>query len=245
MRFVEFQPQQQLDEALPKWAAGAAAAGALALSPSSTQINTMTPTHHVSAAQHVLSDADVLAQTIWAEARNQGIEGMTAVGNVIMNRVKDTKHARMFGDSIKNIVLKNKQFSCWNHKDPNYVYAKKMRKIDHIIRTKRAPEHKTFEDWSKEFQQSNEYQDYKLWRAANKLAHSLLSGQHKDTTHGATYYHTTAVHPVWTKSLHKIGKVGMHIFYRIPTQADIAKEKAEAQAAAKKHHAAPVKPHHK
>ena len=33
-------------------------------------------------------DISVMAGTLWGEARNQGDEGMIAVGNVIMNRVK-------------------------------------------------------------------------------------------------------------------------------------------------------------
>ena len=61
-------------------------------------------------------DISVMAGTLWGEARNQGDEGMIAVGNVIMNRVKAKS---WYGDHIKGVCLKAWQFSCWNDDDPN------------------------------------------------------------------------------------------------------------------------------
>ena len=61
-------------------------------------------------------DISVRAGTLWGEARNQGDEGMIAVGNVIMNRVKAKS---WYGDHIKGVCLKAWQFSCWNENDPN------------------------------------------------------------------------------------------------------------------------------
>ena len=59
---------------------------------------------------------DYMARTIYGEARGEGSRGMQAVGNVIMNRV----HAgSWYGASIKDVVLKKYQFSCWNVGDPN------------------------------------------------------------------------------------------------------------------------------
>ena len=62
------------------------------------------------------ADIDVVARTVWAEARNQGPVGMQAVANVIANRVK---HPRWWGKGWAGVCQKRWQFSCWNPGDPN------------------------------------------------------------------------------------------------------------------------------
>ena len=57
-----------------------------------------------------------MSKTIFGEARGEGARGMQAVANVIMNRVKK---GGWYGASIKDVVLKPYQFSCWNEGDPN------------------------------------------------------------------------------------------------------------------------------
>lgn len=59
---------------------------------------------------------DVLARTIWGEARGDGRAGMVAVANVIVNRAK---HPRWWGTDIVSVCLKPWQFSSWNANDPN------------------------------------------------------------------------------------------------------------------------------
>lgn len=61
--------------------------------------------------------ADVMARTIWGEARNQGVAGMQAVANVIMNRVKK---GGWYGLTAEEVCKKPYQFSCWLKSDPNY-----------------------------------------------------------------------------------------------------------------------------
>jgi len=63
-----------------------------------------------------LSDRDILAKTIQAEAGNQGAQGMLAVGSVIMNRAK----ASGYGGGIQDVILKPGQFSPWNS-ETNYA----------------------------------------------------------------------------------------------------------------------------
>lgn len=60
---------------------------------------------------------DVLARTLWGEARGEGPKGMEAVACVVMNRVK--RAASHFGTSVKDCCQKPFQFSCWNERDPN------------------------------------------------------------------------------------------------------------------------------
>lgn len=59
---------------------------------------------------------DTLARTIWSEARGDGTAGMTAVANVVMNRVKD---GGWWGSTVCSVCLCPEQFSCWDGDDPN------------------------------------------------------------------------------------------------------------------------------
>ena len=61
-------------------------------------------------------DIDVLARTIYGEARGEQILGQQAVAHVVLNRVA---RRTWYGDSVKAVCLKPQQFSCWNHDDPN------------------------------------------------------------------------------------------------------------------------------
>ena len=60
-------------------------------------------------------DVHILARTIYGEARGEGREGQVAVGNVIMNRMKD----RRWPKTVAAVCLEPYQFSCWLARDPN------------------------------------------------------------------------------------------------------------------------------
>lgn len=61
-------------------------------------------------------DIDVLARTLWGEARGeQQPNGMEAVASVILNRVR----ARRFPNNIRDVIFQRSQFSAWNQSDPN------------------------------------------------------------------------------------------------------------------------------
>lgn len=60
-----------------------------------------------------MSDLDVLARTIYGEARGESFSGQVAVGYVIKTRSLEKN------ESITNICLAPFQFSCWNPTDPN------------------------------------------------------------------------------------------------------------------------------
>lgn len=61
-------------------------------------------------------DIDVLARTLWGEARGEGAQGMRAVACVVMNRVKAPG---WWGRDVQGVCRKPFQFSCWNSNDPN------------------------------------------------------------------------------------------------------------------------------
>lgn len=63
-----------------------------------------------------LNPTDVIARTIWAEARNQGTAGMAAVACVIKNRQDNPS---WWGRSWISVCQKPFQFSAWNPGDPN------------------------------------------------------------------------------------------------------------------------------
>ena|SRR5271154_800963 len=52
-----------------------------------------------------------LACTIWMEARGDGLEGMSAVANVVLNRAC---HPRWWGEDVVSVCLAPYQFSSWN-----------------------------------------------------------------------------------------------------------------------------------
>jgi len=79
-------------------------------------------------------DVDVLARTIWGEARGEEQFGRLGVAAVVLNRLKRGQPHR-FGATIADVCLKSKQFSCWNADDPNF---EKLKGIDETDRHFRA-----------------------------------------------------------------------------------------------------------
>ncbi len=72
------------------------------------------------------SDTVLLACTLMAEARGEDTLGRQMVANAIMNRVQiGEEHLRRFGapfwwgSTLREVILKPWQFSCWNENDPN------------------------------------------------------------------------------------------------------------------------------
>ena len=59
---------------------------------------------------------DVMARTLWGEARSGGAAGMRHVASVILNRAN---HPRWWGSDIRGVCLAPMQFSCWNSDDIN------------------------------------------------------------------------------------------------------------------------------
>lgn len=62
------------------------------------------------------SEREVVACTLWGEARNQGLEGMRAVASVIENRRKSGYRKK---HTAAEVCLDPWQFSCWNQDDVN------------------------------------------------------------------------------------------------------------------------------
>lgn len=63
-----------------------------------------------SISEEDLSEKELLAITLQAEAGGEGLEGMLAAGAVIDNRARSGK----YGEGIRGVILKPGQFSAWN-----------------------------------------------------------------------------------------------------------------------------------
>lgn len=91
---------------------------------------------------------EILARTLWGEARGEGVIGMEAVAWVVLNRrtvarqearrqIQRFGHLRKrywWGDTILKICRKPYQFSCWNMDDPNMAKMLRVTKRIKAIR---------------------------------------------------------------------------------------------------------------
>lgn len=132
-------------------------------------------------------EADILARTIWGEARGEGTAGMQAVAAVVINRVAvaQRRGGYWWGNGVAQVCQKPYQFSCWNKDDANF------RKIVAVG------------------------VDDPQFAAAVRMACTMIMGRGHDPTGGATHYHAAGITPYWTRGHQPAAIIGRHIFYRI------------------------------
>ena len=132
-------------------------------------------------------DRDILARTLWGEARGEGVAGQIAVAWTIRNRVNDGKTKSWWGEGYAGVCLKSWQFSCWNRNDPNYPYLSGAKQIPAAQLAQ-----------------------------ALKAADLVMSGGVKDPTGGATHYYATTMPkpPTWAKSAKETLRLGHHVFFK-------------------------------
>lgn len=132
------------------------------------------------------NDIDIFARTLYGEARGEyaktGIAALIAVGNVIMNRFKRKK----YGDTIADVCLKPRQFSCWNQCDPNRILIQDIN-LDGIP----------------------------LFKHCLKVALMLVDGEWPDLTQDSDHYHTKSIRPYWARNGKIKLRLGNHIFYKL------------------------------
>lgn len=138
-----------------------------------------------------MTEAEVLARTLWGEARGEGLDGMAAVANCVMNRVQLDLHndgkPDWWGEGVAAVCQKPWQFSCWNTNDPNRAKL--------LAVTEEDP----------------------FYRDALVIAAAAVSGKLRDRTRGATHYYAPkVVHaPAWVDKGELRAKVGDQLFYRV------------------------------
>ncbi len=76
------------------------------------------------------SDAEIVARTVWGEARGEGEAGWIAVAWVIRNRAA---HPGWWGHDLRSVCLKPAQFSSWNEGDPNRAKMLALPEADAVL----------------------------------------------------------------------------------------------------------------
>lgn len=134
----------------------------------------------------ILTDIDILARTIWGEARGQGRKGMRAVAHVVINRVRlaRVRGGMWWGDDVVSVCQKPYQFSCWNKNDPN---REKLLAVTNKNAT---------------------------FRQCLAIADAVLGGvDTDDPTYGATHYHRYDIAPIWSRGITPITRIRDHLFF--------------------------------
>jgi spore germination cell wall hydrolase CwlJ-like protein len=135
---------------------------------------------------HLLEPDLILAITVYGEARGEPLLGKIAVAHVVNNRVKDNR----WPNTMVDVCLQPKQFSCWNENDPNYsILTRKLWQIKSMDQTY-------------------------SWKECLFAAVGVVRDYIKDLTEGANHYHTKSIHPSWADKMVKTVEIGNHIFYR-------------------------------
>lgn len=132
------------------------------------------------------SVVDILARTLWGEARGEPVRGIEAVAAIIINRVKraDQHGGRYWwGASIGQVCQKPWQFSCWNENDPNRAKLQAVTEKDRVF------------------------------RICLRVARRAVAGGLDDPTWGSTHYHTKTITPPWARSRNPVAEIGNHLFY--------------------------------
>lgn len=132
-------------------------------------------------------DIDTCARTLYGEARGEyklhGPAAFIAVANVILNRYK---RGGKYGNTIADICLKPRQFSCWDQKDPNRLLI----------------------------QDENITCD-PLFNICLIVARKVIEGLWPDLTRGSDHYHSSSCLPYWARSGKVKLRLGNHIFYKL------------------------------
>lgn len=132
-------------------------------------------------------DRDILARTLWGEARGESLAGQIAVAWTIRNRVSDGKAKSWWGEGYTGVCQAPYQFSCWNKNDSNFAYLSGVKPIPF-----------------REFAQSQ------------IAADQVIAGKVSDPTGGATHYYATtmAKSPDWAAKAKQTLKLGHHVFFK-------------------------------
>ena len=132
-------------------------------------------------------DKNILARTLYGEARGEyarvGVAAFIAVGNVIMNRLQS---GRWYGETVTEVCLKPKQFSCWNKGDPNCPLL-----------------------------EGPDIEKFPLFSLIKDVVENLSSNRWPDLTQGCDHYHAVSCHPFWAKEGGMRMRLGNHLFYQL------------------------------
>jgi N-acetylmuramoyl-L-alanine amidase len=136
-----------------------------------------------------LNDIDVMALTVYGEARGESRAGQTAVAHVIRNRAASPG---WWGKDIRSVCLAPNQFSCWWEPGANR---------DHLLTLARAL--------------GDAREVPALFGCATICSEIMGDDGPSDPTGGADHYHaTTKPPPAWAAKMTETARIGRHVFYR-------------------------------
>lgn len=141
-----------------------------------------------------------LAKNVFYEAKSESIQGQFAVASVTLNRANDPR----FPDTVCEVVQQSavsrvsKQVVCafsW--------YCDSDKKGKEIpVRNRDGSVNQAVVD---------------QFKSASIVAITVLGGNFKDNTHGATHFHNPRYsQPSWASELRRTLRLGNHDFYKLP-----------------------------
>lgn len=128
------------------------------------------------------SEEILLARLIYGEARGEPYDTKVAIAQTVLNRVKEKK---WYGKNLQEVILKPKQFSCFNPNDPNFEKLKNPLK----------------------------YEKLEVWQECYAVAKKVLNREVKDVSQGANHYCTN--NPSWAKNKQPLSRKGNIKFYKL------------------------------
>lgn len=139
------------------------------------------------------AEAYCMAMNIYHEARGSSFADQVATADVVLNRVQDTRYP----NTICEVVHQGPVTESWKQ-DGTMVPVRNQCQFSWWCDGRDDTPHNT-----------------DLWVAAQSLAYAMVvDGRYRGITEGATHYHATYVNPRWASSLHLVGRIGEHIYYR-------------------------------
>jgi len=147
-----------------------------------------------------------MADNIYHEARNQSIDGMYAVGYVVMNRVNHSDFPRRIDGVIASKQQRTNTNAC------EVIYDGKLSKWNN------APlKYKCQFSWYCDGK-SDKIKDNRAMIVAIAIATDIVKWNrinfNTDITANSLYYHTKKVNPEWNKTFEKVITIDDHIFYK-------------------------------
>ena len=132
-------------------------------------------------------NVEILARTIYGEARGESNDGRIAIANVVVNRVyaaTDFGTSDRWGWSVAEVCLRQREFECWNEE------SEQRRTVIRAVIGDLA----FFECW--------------------EIAHRACLGFLHDVTMGADHYWLAGKTPPWTHDAVPTVEIGRMLFYR-------------------------------
>lgn len=130
-------------------------------------------------------DVDVLARTLYGEARAERVRVKEAIAAVVMNRVRRAQErgGYWWGGSVADVCQRPWQFPCWNPESPMRA---RLESLDAGNAT---------------------------FQSCLRIARRAVRGALKDPTAGSTHYHDQAAYPHWARGRSPAAEIGGRAFY--------------------------------